>query len=68
MKAKGCQLKLVDIGRICGNTGSEYGPEMTTNFYVFVSDNPLSSYDLNTTLSQPGVSNFLIPVTPIPLL
>ena len=32
-------------------------PEMTTDFYVFVSDNPFTSTDLNTTLAQPGVSN-----------
>jgi RHS repeat-associated protein len=34
-------------------------PEMTSNFYVFVSDSPFTSYDLNTTLNQPGVFNYL---------
>jgi hypothetical protein len=34
---------------------------MTTNFYVFVSDNPFNSTDLNTTLNQPGVSNYYVP-------
>jgi hypothetical protein len=29
-----------------------------SNFYVFVSDQPFSSYDLTTTLNQSGVSNF----------
>jgi RHS repeat-associated protein len=36
-------------------------PGMTSNFYVFVSDNPFTSYDLNTTLNQAGVSNFYVP-------
>jgi RHS repeat-associated protein len=31
---------------------------MAQNFYVFVSNNPFTSYDLNTTLNQPGVSNY----------
>jgi len=34
--------------------------EMTSNFYLFVSDNPFTSYDLNTTLNQPGVSNYYV--------
>ncbi|MGH9874933.1 MAG: RHS repeat-associated core domain-containing protein [Pyrinomonadaceae bacterium] len=29
-----------------------------SNFYVFVSDQPFSSYDLTTTLNQSGVANF----------
>ena len=33
-------------------------PEMTSNFYVFVSNAPFTSYDLNTTLSQSGVSSY----------
>ncbi len=33
----------------------------TSNYYVFVSDNPFTSYDLNTTLNQPGVSNYYVP-------
>jgi len=33
-------------------------PEMSREFYVFVSDNPFTSYDLNTTINQPGVSNY----------
>ena len=32
-------------------------PEMTTDFYVFVSDNAFTSSDLNTTLNQAGVFN-----------
>jgi RHS repeat-associated protein len=32
--------------------------EMAQNFYVFVSDNPFTSTDLNTTLNQPGVTNY----------
>jgi RHS repeat-associated protein len=32
--------------------------EMAQNFYVFVSDNPFSSTDLNTTLNQTGVTNY----------
>ncbi len=32
--------------------------ERLSNFYVFVSDQPFTSYDLNTTLSQAGVSNY----------
>jgi len=32
--------------------------ERLSNFYVFVSDQPFSSYDLNTTLNQAGVSNY----------
>jgi hypothetical protein len=32
--------------------------ERLSNFYVFVSDLPFSSYDLTTTLNQSGVSNF----------
>jgi RHS repeat-associated protein len=35
-------------------------PEMTSNFYVFVSDNPFTSTDLNTTLNQAGVSNYYV--------
>jgi RHS repeat-associated protein len=35
--------------------------DMTTNYYVFVSDNPFTSTDLNTTLNQPGVSNYYVP-------
>jgi RHS repeat-associated protein len=31
---------------------------MAQNFYVFVSDNPFTSYDLNTTLNQSGVSGY----------
>jgi RHS repeat-associated protein len=34
-------------------------PEMTSNFYVFVSDNPFTSYDFNATMSQPGVDHYL---------
>jgi RHS repeat-associated protein len=34
-------------------------PEMTSNFYVFVSDSPFTSTDLNTTLNQSGVSHYL---------
>lgn len=37
----------------CGNRLS--------NFYVFVSDVPFTSTDLNTTLNQPGVGSFLTP-------
>lgn len=33
-------------------------PEMTTDFYVFVSNSPFTSTDLNTTLNQSGVSNY----------
>jgi hypothetical protein len=32
--------------------------EMAQNFYVFVSDNPFTSTDLNTTLAQSGVSSY----------
>ena len=32
-------------------------PEMTTDFYLFVSDVPFASNDLNTTLNQSGVFN-----------
>src|SRR5882672_11399360 len=32
--------------------------ERLSNFYVFVSDQPFTSYDLTTTLNQSGVSNF----------
>jgi RHS repeat-associated protein len=35
-------------------------PELTSDFYVFVSDNPFTSYDLNTTLNQAGVSNYYV--------
>ena len=35
--------------------------DMTTNYYVFVSDNPFTSTNLNTTLNQPGVSNYYVP-------
>lgn len=31
---------------------------MTSDFYVFVSDVPFSSYDLNTTVNQAGVFNY----------
>jgi RHS repeat-associated protein len=34
-------------------------PEMTSNFYIFVSDNSFTSTDLNTTLNQSGVSHYL---------
>jgi len=34
-------------------------PEMTSNFYIFVSDNPFISTDLTTTLNQSGVSHYL---------
>jgi RHS repeat-associated protein len=33
-------------------------PEMSSDFYVFVSDNPFTSTDLNTTINQSGVSNY----------
>jgi Domain of unknown function (DUF1929)/F5/8 type C domain/Glyoxal oxidase N-terminus/Kelch motif len=33
-------------------------PERLSNFYVLVSDTPFNSTDLNTTLSQPGVSSY----------
>ena len=32
--------------------------DMTTNFYVFVSDNPFASTNLSTTLNQSGVSSY----------
>ncbi len=32
-----------------------------SNFYVFISDTPFSSTDVNATLNQSGVSNYLIP-------
>jgi hypothetical protein len=32
--------------------------EMAQNFYVFVSNNPFTSTDLNTTLAQSGVSSY----------
>ncbi|MCU1267735.1 MAG: repeat-associated core domain protein, partial [Acidobacteria bacterium] len=32
--------------------------EMSTDFYVFVSNSPFTSTDLNTTLNQSGVSNY----------
>lgn len=35
-------------------------PEMTSAFYVFVSDNAFTSTDLNTTLNQSGVSNYYV--------
>ena len=35
-------------------------PEMTSNFYVLVSDSAFTSTDLNTTLAQPGVSSYYV--------
>ncbi len=35
-------------------------PEMTSNFYVLVSDNPFTSTDLTTTLNQSGVSSYYV--------
>jgi hypothetical protein len=36
-------------------------PSRTSNFYVFVSDNPFTSTDLTTTQNQVGVSSYLTP-------
>lgn len=36
-------------------------PERLSNFYLFVSDKPFASNDLNTTINQPGVSAFPAP-------
>jgi RHS repeat-associated protein len=35
-------------------------PEMFSNAYLFVSDQPFTSTDLSTTLAQPGVSSYLM--------
>jgi hypothetical protein len=34
---------------------------MTSNFYVFVSNTPFTSYNLNATINQAGVSNYYVP-------
>jgi alpha-L-fucosidase 2 len=34
---------------------------MTSNFYVFVSNTPFTSYDLTATINQAGVINYHVP-------
>lgn len=46
------------IGKITLWPRTDCCPEMLANIYIFVSDQPFTSTDLNTTLAQSGVSNY----------
>jgi RHS repeat-associated protein len=48
------------IGNVQLSPRTDCCPEMLANVYVFVSDVPFTSTDLNTTLSQSGVSSYYV--------
>jgi hypothetical protein len=55
------QVDLQSVGQISKISiwpRSDCCPEMTGNFYVFVSDNAFTSTDLTTTINQTGVSRY----------
>ena len=50
---------VADINEIRIFNRSDCCQDVLSNYYIFVSDSPFSSTDLNTTLNQNGVSNYL---------